>query len=199
MPRLVLLGVGAMNSPRYRPAGLLMIWAGHRVMLDGGGCADPAPPIDAWLVSDERAELMSKIRQRAGELDVCAAVGLFEAGGVLVRPLPVRHTSHPTYGYLIETAHQRAAWAPEFWTFPEWAAGVDMMFADAAGWNTPIRFAGGVGGHACACDVAALARRAGVRRLIFAHIGRPSIRAIDRGERPPFGSWGSDGAEYRIR
>jgi len=199
MPRLVLLGVGAMNSPRYRPAGLLVIWAGHRVMLDGGGCADPGPPLDAWLVSDERAELMSKIRQRAGEVGVRAAVGLFEAGGVLVRPLPVRHTSHPTYGYLIETAHQRAAWAPEFWTFPEWAAGADVMFADAAGWNKPIRFAGGVGGHACVRDVAAVARSAGVRRLFFAHIGRPSIRAIDRGERPPFGSWGSDGAEFRIR
>jgi hypothetical protein len=199
VPRLVLLGVGAMNSPRYRPAGLLVTWSGRRVMLDGGGSADPTPPLDAWLVSDERAELMPQIRHRAGELSVRAAVGLFEAGGVLVRPLPVRHTSHPTHGYLIETAHQRAAWAPEFWTFPEWAAGVDLMFADAAGWNTPIRFAGGVGGHACVRDVAAVARRAGVRRLVFAHIGRPSIRAIDRGERPPFGSWGSDGAEFRIR
>jgi beta-lactamase family protein len=188
-----------MKSPRYRPAGLLVIWAGHRVMLDGGGCADPTPPIEAWLVSDQRAELMSDIRRRAGELCVHAAVGVFEAGDVSVRPLPVRHTSHPTYGYLIETVHQRAAWAPEFWTFPEWAAGADMMFADAAGWDKPIRFAGGVGGHACVCDVAAVARSAGVRRLVFAHIGRPSIRAIDRGEHPPFGSWGSDGAEYRIR
>lgn len=199
MPRLVLLGVGAMNSPRYRPAGLLMIWTGHRVMLDGGGSANPTAPLDAWLVSDERAELMPQIQHRAGELGVRAAVGLFEGGDVLVRPLPVRHTSHPTYGYLIETVHQRAAWAPEFWTFPEWAAGVELMFADAAGWNRPIRFAGGVGGHACVRDVAAVARRAGVRRLVFAHIGRPSIRAIDRGEHPPFGSWGSDGAEFRIR
>ena len=199
MPRLVLLGVGAMNSPRYRPAGLLVIWAGHRVMLDGGACADPGPPIDAWLVSDERAELMYEIRHRAGELGVHAAVGLFEAGGVLVRPLPVRHTSHPTYGYLIETVHQRAAWAPEFWAFPEWAVGTDVMFADAAGWDKPIRFAGGVGGHACVRDVAAVARSAGVRRLVFAHVGRPSIRAMDRGEHPPFGSWGSDGAEFRIR
>ena len=37
MLRLVLMGVGAMNSPRYRPAGLLLTWPGHRVMLDGGG------------------------------------------------------------------------------------------------------------------------------------------------------------------
>ncbi|HTY32263.1 MBL fold metallo-hydrolase [Mycobacterium sp.] len=199
MPRLVLVGVGAMNSPRYRPAGLSVSWCGHRVMLDGGGSADPAPPLDAWLVSDEHAELMPEIRTRAGELGVRPAVVPFQASGVALRPLPVRHTSHPAYGYLIETARQRAAWAPEFWTFPDWAAGVDLLFADAAGWDKPIRFAGGVGGHACVRDVATVARRAGVRRLVFAHIGRPSIRAIDRGERPPFGSWGRDGAEYRIR
>jgi hypothetical protein len=53
MPRLVLLGVGAMNSPRYRPAGLMVSWAGHRVMLDGGDGADPGAPV---------------IRRRANEL-----------------------------------------------------------------------------------------------------------------------------------
>jgi hypothetical protein len=110
-----------------------------------------------------------------------------------MRPLAVRHTSHPTFGYLIEATRQRAAWAPEFWEFPDWAVGVDVMFAD--GWNRPIRFAGG---HACVLDVAAAARAAGVRRLIFAHIGRPSIRTIDRGERPPFGQWGREGAEFRM-
>jgi ribonuclease BN (tRNA processing enzyme) len=83
--------------------------------------------------------------------------------------------------------------------FPRWAAGVDLMFADAAGWNRPIRFAAGAGGHACVAEVAEAARSAGVRRLVFAHIGRPSIRAIDRGERPPFGQWGHDGDEFRLR
>jgi Beta-lactamase superfamily domain len=199
MLRLVLLGVGAMNSPRYRPAGLLLTWPGHRVMLDGGGAADPGPPLDAWLVCDDRAELMSQILRRGRELGVRPAVDAIEVKDVHLRPLPVRHTSHPTTGYLIETASHRAAWAPEFWEFPEWATDVDLMFADAAGWNRPIRFAGGVGGHACVRDVAIAARRAGVRRLVFAHIGRPSIRAIDLGEKPSFGQWGFDGAEFRLR
>jgi Beta-lactamase superfamily domain len=142
---------------------------------------------------------MPQIRRRARELGVRPAIDSVHADDVWLRPLPVAHTSHPTVGYLIETATHRAAWAPEFWEFPDWAAGTDLMFANAAGWNRPIRFAGGVGGHACARDVAATARRAGVRQLVFAHIGRPSVRAIDRGERPEFGQWGNDGAVFGLR
>jgi hypothetical protein len=188
-----------MNSPRYRPAGLLVTWSGQRVMLDGGESADPGPRLDAWLVCDERAELGPQIRRRAAELGVRPVMAPVEVDGVRLRPLPVRHTSHPTAGYLIETTRQRAVWAPEFWVFPDWATGADLMFADAAGWNRPIAFARGVGGHACVRDIAMQAERAGVRRLVFAHIGRPSIRAIDRGERPSFGQWGTEGTEFRLR
>jgi hypothetical protein len=67
------------------------------------------------------------------------------------------------------------------------------------GGSGPIRFAYGVGGHACVRDIAVAARAAGVRRLVFAHIGRPSIRAIDQGQRPPFGQWGREGEEFRLR
>jgi len=199
LPRLTLLGVGAMNSPRYRPAGLLVTWAGHRVMLDGGAAADPDAAVNAWLVTDEHAELMPQIRRRAKQLSLRPRIGSLSADGVRLRPLPVEHTSHPTVGYLIETGPRRAVWAPEFWVFPQWAAGADLMFADAAGWKRPIRFAGGVGGHACVDDVAAAARAAGVGRLVFAHIGRPSIAAIDRNQRPPFGEWGVEGAAFLLR
>ncbi|MBV8347351.1 MAG: hypothetical protein JOZ49_07420, partial [Mycolicibacterium sp.] len=103
MLRLTLLGVGAMNSPHYRPAGLLATWSGHRVMLDGGGAADPAAPLDGWLVSDEHAELMPRIRRRAKELAVRPRIDSFAANGVRLRPLPVLHTSHRTVGYMLET------------------------------------------------------------------------------------------------
>jgi len=46
--------------------------------------------------------------------------------------------------------------------------------------------------------VAAAARRLGVRRLVFAHIGRPTIRALDRGERLPFGEVARDGQVFRL-
>jgi ribonuclease BN (tRNA processing enzyme) len=42
-------------------------------------------------------------------------------------------------------------------------------------------------GHMDVLAVAAAAQACGVRRLIFAHIGRPT--AIDRGEQPPFGKF----------
>ncbi len=63
--------------------------------------------------------------------------------------------------------------------FPRWAAGADLMFAEAAAWARPIRFARGAGVHAPALEVSRLARDAGVRRFVFARIGRPTIRAFD--------------------
>jgi len=72
------------------------------------------------------------------------------------------------------------------------------MFADAAGWNRAIRFARGAGGHMAALQVAAQARAHRVARLVFAHIGRPSLRAIDAGYRLPFGEWGEPGRTYQL-
>jgi len=73
------------------------------------------------------------------------------------------------------------------------------MFAEAAGWSRPIRFAKGTGGHSHVLEVATEGERRGVRRLVFAHIGRPTIRAMDAGQRPPFGEFGIEGRIYRLR
>jgi hypothetical protein len=183
---MTLLGVGAMNSPRYRPAGLCLVCEGRQVMFDGGGSTVPPVPVDAWLVTDARSELISSIRRAGARLGLEPRVAAFETDGLRVYPMGVEHTSHPTCGYLIEdrAGMRRAAWAPEFWVLPEWVAGIDLLFADAAGWRRPIQFRNHVGGHASVIDTAARAEALGVRRLVFAHIGRPSIRAIDRGERP---------------
>jgi hypothetical protein len=198
--RLTLTGVGAMTSPRFAPAGLLVEYDGVTVVLDGGG--DPGPfsgMVDAWLVTDESAELISRIRKLAREKGVEPTVDKFSARGLTLEPTPVIHTSHPTFGYSIRAEERHIVWAPEFLVFPEWAGHADLMFADAAGWDRPIRFRGGVGGHAAALSVSRVARELQVGRLVFAHIGRPTIRAIDRGERPPFGCFGHDGARFEPR
>jgi hypothetical protein len=193
-----LLGVGAMKSPRYRPAGLLIAWSGRRVVFDGGGAAVPRTPVDAWLVTDDRSELIADIRQHCRALNLAPTMGNFSADAITISALDIVHTSHRTVGYLIETNGRRAVWAPEFWQFPAWAAGADLMFADAAGWRRPIHFVGGSGGHASVTDTAEQALNSGVRRLVFAHIGRPSIKAQDAGLDPDFGQWGIEGRTYRL-
>jgi hypothetical protein len=196
--RLTLLGAGAMNSPRYAPAGLLAEYGRERVAIDGGPGAAPGSPPAAWLVTDERAELIRELRHLASAYGLVPHVGRYCGSGLGITPQPVVHTSHPTVGYLIEAAGRCVAWAPEFLEFPAWAADVDLMFADAAGWARPIRFAHGAGGHAAALAVAEQAARQGVRRLVFAHIGRPTIKALDAGHVPPFGEFGADGACYTL-
>jgi hypothetical protein len=196
--QLVSVGVGAAASPRYAAAGLLVARRGVRVMLDGGPGAAPSGRLDAWLVTDERSELRSRLRRLAAERGLRPQVAGFRRGSLRIDALPVVHTNHPTFGYLIEAPEGTVVWAPEFLEFPSWARGATLMFAEAAGWERPIRFAGGVGGHLHVPAVAAAARAAGVDRLVFAHIGRPTIRAIDRGERPPFGELARDGQVFRV-
>jgi hypothetical protein len=195
-PRFTLLGIGAAASPRYPPAGLLVEAGGARIAIDGGPGAEAEGLLDAWLVTDERAELMAAIRVAARARGIEPAVEAFFAPGLRVEPRPVVHTSHPAFGYRIEARARTAVWAPEFVRFPDWAADAALMFAEASSWTRPIRFAGGVGGHAPLLEVAEEAQRHHVRRLIFAHLGRPSLRALDRGERPPFGEIGEVGRTY---
>ena len=195
---MVTVGVGAANSPRYAPAGLLVARGGVRVMLDGGPGAEPSGRLDAWLVTDERAELMPQLRRVARRRGLRPRVGSVEREDLRITANPVVHTSHPTFGYLLEAPEGTVVWAPEFFEFPRWARGAALMFADAAGWERPIRFAGGVGGHLHVPAVAEAARRLRVGRLVFAHIGRPTIRAIDRGERPAFGELARDGQVFRL-
>src|SRR5829696_547565 len=98
--RLVTLGVGAANSPRYAPAGLLVARRGVRVVLDGGPGAEPPGRLDAWLVADERG-----LRPQ---------VAGFRRGSLRIDALPVVHTSHPTFGYVIQAPEGTVVWAPEF-------------------------------------------------------------------------------------
>lgn len=196
--RFTLLGVGAMNSPRYAPAGLLVEHNDLRIAIDGGPGAEPPGNIDLWLITDEHAELVRALRGLARARGVDLEVRTFAGPAISITPHPVVHMTHPTFGYLIVIDGRRVAWAPEFLEFPLWAAGVDLLFAEAAGWNRPIRFAHSSGGHAPTVEVAQKALEYQVRRLVYAHIGRPTIAAIDQGRLPPFGEMGVDGAVYLV-
>lgn len=194
---LVTLGVGAARSPRYRPAGLLVLHGGVRVMIDGGPDAAPKGRLDAWLLTDDRSELAAPIRASARARGLVARVDCFCAGELGIKPKPVVHTNHATFGYEIHGDGLKIVWAPEFLRFPGWARDADLMFAEASSWKRPIRFRGGVGGHLDAISVERAARSGRVKRLVFAHIGRPTIRAIAGGWRPPFGELARDGQIFR--
>ena len=168
-------------------------------MIDGGPRADPSGQLDAWLVTDERAELIAAIRRLAAKKGLVPYAGSFRRDGLSAECRPVIHTNHPTYGYRIRVGGRTIVWAPEFSVFPRWARDADLMFAEGAGWARPIRFAGGVGGHLDVQTVARAARRAGVRRLVFAHLGRPTLRALSRRAQPPFGEFAADGQVFLIR
>ena len=196
--RLTLLGVGAMNSPRYAPAGLLVESGSSRVMIDGGPGAATKRRVNAWLVTDARGELIQEIRKMAQVKGLEPEVATCRLDGLIIEPRAVVHTSHSTWGYLIRAAAKKTIWAPEFLVFPSWAKNADLMFAEAAGWKRPILFRGGAGGHACVDQVARDARKHKVKRLVFTHIGRPTIRAIDAGECPVFGEFGADGVVYSL-
>jgi hypothetical protein len=98
--RLRLLGVGAMDSPRYAPAGLLVVHPNGNMMLDGAQASKPEPPLRAWLVTDLRAELIAEIRRLAGVNGLEPGGQPYQADGLVITPHPVVHTSHPTWAYL---------------------------------------------------------------------------------------------------
>ena len=143
----------------------------------------------SWQRSGDR-------RRRAGSRH---RAGSFLKRGLRIEARRVVHTNHPAYGYRIRAAGHTVVWAPEFYRFPRWVRRTDLMFAEASAWDRPIRFAGGVGGYADVLTIAEAARRRGVKRLGFALIGRPTLRALARGVTPPFGEFAVDGQVFVIR
>ena len=209
MARLTLLGVGAARTPRYRaaltpggvyaPSGLLIEHGGDRVMIDGGVGASPTGVVDAWLVTDAHAESMPDIRALAWKYRLEPEVADFARDDELyINPRAILPAAHPTFGYLVELEGVVLAWAPTFLELPDWADDVDLLFAEAAAWNRPALLVGGAFGHAAALTTARQAEARGVKRLVFAHIGRPTIRATEAGQRPTFGELGHDGQVFLI-
>jgi hypothetical protein len=68
------------------------------------------------------------------------------------------------------------------------------MFAEASSWNRPMLFRGRVGGHASVEEFASDAQKYAVKKLVYAHIGRPTIRSLDAGKHASFGEFGREGS-----
>ena len=126
-------------SPRYQPAGLLIQYGKTFVLIDGGSKA-PKSVLAAWLVTDEKGELIRQIRKLAGPMGLEPAIASFTSDKLAIAPYPVIHTSHNAYGYTIKANGKKIVWVPEFLKFPRWAKGANLMFAEAAAWNRPILF-----------------------------------------------------------
>lgn len=195
--RCTLTGVGALASPRFLHAGLLLEYKSLAIIFDGG---EYIPHVvrnaHAWLLTDMRGEHVSKVRQAARRWNVIPSQRRLTVEGVMITPMPVVHTNHPTCGYLIETPYRKIAWCPEYYAWPKWCRNLDLMFSEAAGWDRPIHFAGKVGGHMCVYDIAKKARQNQIKKLVYCHIGRPVLRAMDLGLHPPFGEFGREGGRY---
>jgi hypothetical protein len=56
-----------------------------------------------------------------------------------------------------------------------------MLFAEAAGWDRPIRIRGGVAATYQSGQIAADARAHERHGIRYADLGRPALHAIDRG------------------
>jgi hypothetical protein len=111
-------------------------WTAGRGQSRGEG-STPGP------VTDERGELITAIRRFA-----CAVASCHTRGHYAAAPCESRRCRLFTPATHVRlTARRTVVWAPELYEFPAWARGADLMFAEAAAWDRPIRFASGVGGH----------------------------------------------------
>lgn len=188
--RLKLIGTGALNSPRKDEC-LLIEYGDHRILIDAGPDikADDLPSqLDAILVCDPESWYSKDARRLAKEFELdeeeFPKVGSFEAGDLEISPFVVKHTKHKTYGYKIECRDRKIIYAPEFFQFPEKEVqDADLAILEGSTWSKPIIFTGKVGGHAAVLETWEKAKKAGVKRIIFTHIGKPVEENLEEAEK----------------
>ena len=73
------------------------------------------------------------------------------------------------------------------------------MFSDAAGWNRPpYSICQARRRTCCGARRAEAAQAINVARLVFAHVGKPTIRALDVGKSFPFGDLGQERTTHEL-
>ena len=184
MSRLILLGIGTTDSPRFAAVGLLLEYGHLRVGFDGGPGSEPSENSHAWLVRSEQSVLHPELRRIAHETGMPEpAVAPYEHGPLEVKPFQLADHLH---GYRIRVGHHLAAWLPECPELPAWVEGTDLVFADGSrDWHDTQ-------------EIARTAKRLRVQRLVFVNLGAAALAAMDRGEPPLYGEWGEEGRKYRL-
>jgi hypothetical protein len=87
-------------------------------MIDGGPGVEPDRPVEDWLVTDQRAELIAKIGRMAREkFSVRPRAGSASLDDLRIDAEPVVQTSRATYGYRIKLGNWRRG-RPNSWSSP---------------------------------------------------------------------------------
>jgi hypothetical protein len=182
--RLILLGIGTTESPRFAPYGLLLEYGHIRVGFDGGPGSEPSENSNAWLIANEQSVLNGELVRIAHETGMPEpGVAPYDHGPLKIVPMPIADHLH---GYQIKIGHHHAAWAPECPGVPAWMEGLDVVFADGSrDWPTTQ-------------EIARSAKRLRVQRLVFVNLGAAALAALDSGDPPLYGEWGEEGRKYRL-
>jgi hypothetical protein len=170
LPKLTFIGTGALKSKRTGAA-LLINTPTKRVQIDAQSPQDIKHP-DELLITDPKAWNARAAKKEGG------TVRKIQLADLTIEPKPVKHTSHPVFGYLIKSKTKTVAYAPEFWKIPKWAKGADVLIADGSSWSRPIIFKGKVGGHVAAKELVDQAKSMGIKRIILTHIGKNTEHAL---------------------
>jgi hypothetical protein len=109
--RFTLMGVGAMNSPRYAPAGLLIEQSQVRAAIDGGPGADPAGPLGKRSLASPNASWTAwQPFQTQNTTTVEALTAIPLSDGRL--QLWVQEVGGAIFTTWIETTNPNSAWTP---------------------------------------------------------------------------------------
>ena len=179
------IGTGAMNSPR-KDESLFIDTGKYTVLIDAGKDIKPGDipkKPDLMIATDEESKNFAELKRLAKHFG--STIGTedeYELGDLKIIRHPVKHTSHPTYGFEILYKGAKISYAPEFYTTPKWIDGSDLAILEGSAWSRPITFTGGVGGHAAILDTIEDLTKLKVKKVMFTHIGKPTEEAIKNGE-----------------
>lgn len=183
---LAIIGTGAMDSPR-KDESLMIAYKLKHVLIDAGKDIKakdlPVKTLHRILLCDPESRYVKDAKRLAKQFKILDPPGVGEwiLEDLSITPFEVKHTNHKTYGYKIMIDKKKIIYAPEFYEFPaREAKDADLAILEGSAWDKSIDFVGGVGGHAPILETWKKAKDAGVKKILFTHIGKPVERNLDK-------------------